>query len=622
MTAAAAARWPFPGLVWGPYPQHPLPPPRTLRSQRASRRRWVSASKAVAGGGGVDFDDPLFGALARACAALATTHGIAARWEQVLAARAMLDQRLVEMATGEGKTYAIALAAAVAAAAGTPVHVVTANDYLAERDALALQPFFSALGLACGFVAEATPRDARRQAYASNVTYCTARELVFDYLRDGLEQPLPGSSLQARIGGAGDAAGGRLLRGLCMALLDEADTLLIDGALTPFVLSRAAGGDGTHAFLRECWLLARSCVQGADFHVGSAREVRLLPGAHEKIAKWPRSANPLHSHPVQREESLRLALTALHVLRRDEDYVVQGGGVQLVDLATGRSSAGRAWSQGLHQFVELKEGTAPTQQTEAAAQVVCQRFFARYLRLAGVSGTLAEGRRELKRVYGLAVFPVPSHRPRAVFHGRTLFFPDRRSLWPAVAERVSAVAGQGRPVLVGTGSVAETEALSALLAQRGVAHQVLHARADREEAGIVAGAGTAGRITVATNMAGRGTDILLAPGVAERGGLHVLLCQANASRRIDRQFMGRCGRQGQPGSTEQWVALDFPLLMRWLPPTLRRGLTSIAPLRTAYLFLRWAQLRQSYAESRQRVTLCERAEAQERDLAFSPDPHS
>ena len=618
----AARRWPFPGLVWGPYPQQPLPPPRAPRSGRGRPRAWTIAAQAIAQHEPLADSDPLHAGLARACEALRASHGLQPRWQQVLAARALLDQRLVEMATGEGKTFALALAAAVAAAAGTPVHVVTANDYLAQRDALALQPFYASLGLRCGFVLESTPVDQRREAYACDVTYCAARELVFDYLRDGVGAPLPGSSLQARMAANGDASAPRVLRGLCMALLDEADTLLIDGARTPFVLSRAVDSSEAEGFLRECWAIARACEPGRDFTLGPAREVLLRPGAQARLLRWPAVAHPQYSHPLQREESLRLALAALHVLRRDNDYVVRGGRIELVDASTGRASAGRAWSQGLHQFVELKEGIAATPQTETAAQIVCQRFFARYLRLAGLSGTLSESRRELRRVYGLGVFAVPAHRPRDVEREPTLFFPDSDALFPAVAARAAAVAASGRPVLIGTGSVADSEAVSALLKSAQVPHQVLHALADGEEARVIAGAGEPGRITVATNMAGRGTDIHLGPQALRNGGLHVLLCQANASPRIDRQFLGRAGRQGQPGSTAQWLALDSPLLVRWLPAGLLRVLAARGPRPGAYLFLRWAQWRESCTQARQRVTLCDWAEAQERDLAFSPDPLS
>lgn len=622
--APADGAWPFPGLVWGPYPQQPLPLERLPRSRRFHRRAWRATAHAIADGlaSGVApaLADPVDQRLWRAAGALAAARGVRARWQQLLAARAMLDQCLVEMATGEGKTYAVALAAAAAALAGTPVHVVTANDYLARRDAEALEGMYRWLGLRCGFVGEAMAPDARRAAYGCPVTYCTARELGFDYLRDALVQPPAASALEARLRQRDPRSPAPVLRGLCMAILDEADTLLVDEAGTPLVLTQPQEAAGTLEFLRGAWTLARELREGEHFRTSADRSrVLLTPAGRAALARWPADSDPLHGHPVHREQVLGLALAARDLLLRDRDYVVRDGRLALVDAATGRASAGRAWSRGLHQLVELKEGLATTGRYEPATQITVQRFFARYLRLGGVSGTLREARGELRRVYGLDVVPVPTHLPRRVRDEGLRMHPDAAGLWPAVARRAEAIARQGRPVLVGTSTVEESLRVGALLEQAGVPHQTLHARDDAREAEVIEAAGEAGRITVATSMAGRGSDILLGPEAIAAGGLHVILCQLNASPRIDRQFLGRAGRQGQPGSVERWLAWDHPMLRRWIPAFLLRHLRRLEGGWIARAAVGAAQRASAYTQSQQRVTLCRWADAQEHDLAFNRD---
>jgi preprotein translocase subunit SecA len=616
--------WPFPGLLWGSYPQRTLALQAQPRAASWARLRWPRLARAIASAvAGTDepaSTDPLARRLLAASRALHASHGVTVRWQQVLAARALLDQRLVEMATGEGKTYALALAAAAAAQAGTPVHVVTANDYLAQRDAQALAPFYARLGLRCDFVAEPMDSARRRAAYAADVTYCTARELGFDYMRDATSRPSAHSPLLERLVPA-PTREPPVLRGLCMALLDEADTLLVDEARTPLVLSQARHEAGEAAFLRAAWEQAAALREPAHYRLnGDASRVRLLPAGQAALAHWPADAHPLHGHAAHREQMVLLALTAMHMLRRDRDYIVREGRIALVDDATGRASSGRAWSRGLHQMVELKEGVETSTRGEPVAQLSYQRFFVRYHRLAGLSGTLSEARRELRRVYGLSVVRVPSEQPARVRYFAPRLFPTGDALWQAAAERAIAVAATGRPVLAGTASVADAERLAGLLRAAGAPHALLHAGASAHEAEVVASAGAPGRITIATSMAGRGTDILLAPAAQAAGGLHVILCQLNATARIDRQFTGRAGRQGQPGSADWYVAADFPLLARWVPGALPRWIAGTAlPGYARRLFLRGIQVLEGTTQAQQRVTLCEWAALQERQLGFSRD---
>ncbi|MBC7729984.1 MAG: preprotein translocase subunit SecA, partial [Microbacteriaceae bacterium] len=410
-----------------------------------------------------------------------------------------------------------------------------------------------------------------------------------------------------------------VLRGLCMALIDEADTVLIDEARMPLVLSQGERSSPLQAFHREALALARGLSEGQEFRRSAdGRHCALTPAGLQRLAPWPAGSHPLYNHPGHRQAVVELALTALWVLQRDHDYVVRGGEVLLVDETTGRAAPGRAWSQGLHQLVESKEGVSTSQPNSTVTQITFQRFFPRYLRLAGASGTLGEAAGELKTVYGLSIGVVAPRLPRQVHRLAPRLFPDSAALWEAVADSAQAARSAGRAVLIGTDSVARSEALSKVLTQRGLPHQVLNARQDSEESSLIAAAGASGCVTVATSMAGRGTDILLSQEAVAQGGLHVILCQHNASSRIDRQFLGRAGRQGQPGSTQTLLALDFPLLRRWCPSwwcsTVRRlGCPQVLSWPT----VRVVQALEAFTQKKQRVTLCRVSESQERDLTFS-----
>jgi len=638
---ALGRSWPFPGVVWGDYPERAPHAEAAARPRPLSRRRLERFTDAVAAmpllqaaqlPAGLsalhdmppDNDGWLLEAFRVATSALAIGLGFAPHRQQLLAARVLLDNRLVEMATGEGKTAAIALAAAVAALARTPVHAITANDYLAQRDAEQLRPFYALLGLRVGCVTQPMAAAERRQAYGCDIAYCTAKELVFDYLRDGIARTADLSSLEQRARRLEtlQPAEPPVLRGLCMAIIDEADTVLIDEARMPLVLSQAAGSQPQEAFHRGALALARQLAQGTDFvPAADGRRFDLTPAGVRRMAQWPVASDPLYGHRAHRQSALELALTALHLLRLDHDYVVRNGEVQLIDETTGRAAPGRAWSQGLHQLVEMKEDLRPTQANSTVMQITFQRFFPRYLRLAGASGTLGEARAELRAVYGLGVVVIPPRTRARIRRLPARVFPDSNKLWQVVAESVLALHSEGRPVLVGTDSVAQSEAMSRVLAARGLQHRVLNARQDRDESELIASAGRIGQVTVATSMAGRGTDILLGPDAIEIGGLHVILCQLNASARIDRQFLGRAGRQGQPGSSQALLALDFALVQRWFPAWWRRLLVRMdCPMLLCILTIRLAQAGESFTQRKQRVTLSRASASQEKDLTFIRQP--
>ena len=470
---------------------------------------------------------------------------------QVLGAWWMLEGCLIEMGTGEGKSATVVLAAATAALAGVPVHVLTANDYLAVRDAQSWAPVYEALGLGVASVDADTPPEGRRAAYAQPVVYVTAKEVAFDHLRDR----------SARQSGGG---GEPVLRGLCMAFIDEADSVLIDEACTPLILSQTVDAREAEARHRVAVFLARRLQRNTDFDVPDDGPVRLRPSGSNKLAQSVGSMQGPWRWRRFREEQAVLALTALHQLNRDVHYLVRGDEVHIIDATTGRLAIGRAWSRGLHQMVCIKEQVPLSPETVTLLQTTYQEFFPRYHRLAGLSGTVWEERAELLSIYGLPVRRVPGRWPSGRVDEGVWVAPDVASKWAWAAEHARAQAARGRPVLIGVHSVADSEALSAVLIAQGLKHQVLNARFDQAggepERRIVEAAGLPGAVTVATHMAGRGTDIQLPPEVLQRGGLHVINTYLHASARIDRQLSGRCGRQGQPGSHVQLLSwADRPL---------------------------------------------------------------
>ena len=484
---------------------------------------------------------------------------------QLQAAAVLLGEQFAEMATGEGKTYTAALAAAVAALAGVPVHVMTANDYLVARDAEQLQGFYARLGLTVGTVLGTTSPDARRAAYARDIAYTTAREAAFDYLRDSLSAVAPGDELQQRVLAlSGEAAPAPLLRGLCMAVLDEADSLLIDEAGMPLVLAETQDDAQQRAACFQALAIGRQLTLGE--HVRRVDGEGGLPGivwteaGTERVDALCAQLGGAWHNRRHRHNLIASALEALHVLERDRHYLVRDGRIELLDAQTGRVGAGRVWSNGLQTLVELKEGCKPTPATTTRARISYQRFFARYVRLCGMSGTLAECRGELAALYRRRVTLIPLHKASRRDLLPQRMFVDAARRRAALVQRVAALQARGQPVLVGTDSVAESEAIAAQFGAAGVPHRVLNARHDAAEAGIVARAGERGGVTVATQMAGRGTDITLGVGVAELGGLHVLCCQDDPNPRLLRQLIGRCARQGDPGSAEVWWQLQAPAL--------------------------------------------------------------
>ena len=496
---------------------------------------------------------------------------------QLMAGWAMLQGRLAEMETGEGKTLAATLAAATAALAGIPVHVITVNEYLVERDANTMAPLYEALGLTVGYALQHMTPEERRNAYACDITYCTNKQVTFDYLRDRLLLGNHRSRLWMQLESVyadNNWVNKFLLRGLCFAIVDEADSVLIDEARTPLILTQEIDSTKEHALYRIALKMAKRLEDGVDYFLDAKkRQVKLSLAGQQKLEQFMKTGEGTWQHIRRREEVVHKALHALFVLQKDRDYLVQGDKVMIIDANTGRTMPDRSWEGGLHQLVEAKEDCPLTPARVQLGRLTYQRFFRRYLRLGGMTGTAREVNAELQTVYGLSVQRIPLHCPSRRRALPTRIFPSAEEKWHSVIETVKRRQQQGQPVLIGTGSVADSELLSRKLTEVEITHRVLNARQDKEEADIVANAGVMGQVTVATNMAGRGTDIPLGEGVGKKGGLHVISTCRNEAKRIDRQLYGRCARQGDPGSYETIISLEDELIQQNCHPVFLRTLT-------------------------------------------------
>ena len=483
---------------------------------------------------------------------------------QLMGGWALLRGMVAEMETGEGKTLTATLAAGTAALAGAPVHVMTVNDYLTARDADEMGPVYRALGLTVGCVIHDVPLPERRREYLCDVTYCTNKEIVFDYLRDKItlaELAAAPLRLQAESLYERESRSRKLLlRGLCYGITDEADSLLIDESRTPLIIAGSVVGSQEIDYLKAVMDFSQSLRSGEDFTVDPInRTIQISDDGQRLIDSTILPTETRWTGAIRKNELIRRALSALHLYQRDREYLVRDGKVEIIDPYTGRIMPDRSWEQGLHQLVEIKEECEVSTQQETVAKISYQKFFRRYLHLAGMTGTAREVAGELWTVYGLPVVRIKTNRPsqRTCFPGRV--HPTLDEKWQTLLKRIREIHATGQPLLVGTASVVASETVSALLTDAGLSHLVLNAKNDREEAAIVARAGQRGAITIATNMAGRGTDIKLEDGVAELNGLYVILTERHEAARIDRQLAGRCARQGDPGSFEPILSLEDSL---------------------------------------------------------------
>ncbi len=499
---------------------------------------------------------------------------------QLMGALALHRGWLAEMATGEGKTMTAGLAAILAGWTRQPCHVVTVNDYLVQRDAEWLMPLYHFCGVRVGFVTGTNTPAERAKNYGCDVTYVTSKELLADFLRDRLwlgklQNPtrrLIRRMLQPRP----QSPDGLVLRGLHTAIVDEADSILIDEAVTPLIISASHKNES----LREAAGLAQELIvalqPGTDYQANPRyKEIELTSGGMRKLAEQASHLPGLWRGQDRRLDLVIQAVIAREFYHRDQQYIVEGEKVVIVDEFTGRPMPQRTWREGMHQAIEAKEGLPVSDPVETIARLSFQRFFKCFHRLSGMTGTAREAAPELWQVYGLPVIAIPPNRSCIRAQWPNQFFADEETKWRAIVEAVEKVHATGRPLLVGTRSVLASERLGRWLEERGLPTKILNATRLQEEAGIVEMAGDAGRISIATNMAGRGTDIKLGRGVAASGGLHVIETEWHESGRVDRQLFGRAGRQGDPGSAQAFGSFEDELINRFLPPAARAFLTRV-----------------------------------------------
>lgn len=466
--------------------------------------------------------------------------------EQLIGAWYISSGTITEMKTGEGKTLTAAIAVIYDALKGSGVHVVTVNDYLAERDATQLAPLFEMLGLTVGYIYPKQIKSDKQKAYLCDITYGTNSEFGFDYLRDNMVV----------------FANQRVQRGLSFAVIDEVDSILIDEARTPLIIASQALESGSQYEMMDN--VVRQLLKDEDVEVDmSIKSCNLTTQGIEKVQSILGLDNLYSPENISLVHYLDNALKAHFSMFIDKDYVVQDEKVEIIDTFTGRVLAGRRYSNGLHQALEAKERVPLQNETYTSATITYQNYFKMYDKLSGMTGTAYGNRKEFKHTYGLTVKRVPTHKPVIRIDNPDKLFVNLKAKDKAIIEKIKEVHATGQPILVGSGSVEANERLSALLKAEHIKHEVLNAKQHKREAEIIAKAGQKGAITLATNMAGRGTDILLGKGVVELGGLFVLGTERHESRRIDDQLRGRSGRQGDPGETQFYVSFEDDLMISY-----------------------------------------------------------
>ncbi|MEW6081229.1 MAG: preprotein translocase subunit SecA [Bacillota bacterium] len=485
---------------------------------------------------------------------------------QLMGGIVLHEGNIAEMKTGEGKTLVATLPAYLNALPGEGVHIVTVNDYLARRDAEWMGAIYSFLGLDVGVVVHGLDYKERKNAYLGGVTYGTNNQFGFDYLRDNMALHIS-----------------QVVQGpLNYAIVDEVDSILIDEARTPLIISGPSAKPPDYYY--RCDKTVRQLREGRDYEVDEkGRAVPLTEEGQRRIEQYlgmpglygsdeaVEEADGVEQDKVSFQTCISNALRAHCLMKRDRDYVVKDGQVIIVDEFTGRLMFGRRYSNGLHQAIEAKEGVKIEQETQTVATITFQNYFRMYRKLAGMTGTAVTEEEELRQIYGLDVAVIPPNKPLNRAGYPDVVFPAERAKFRAVVEEICERHEKGQPVLVGTVSIEKSEILSDMLKKRGVPHQVLNAKHHEKEAEIIKNAGQAGTVTIATNMAGRGTDIVLGEGVTGLGGLHIIGTERHEARRIDDQLRGRSGRQGDPGSSRFYISLEDDL-MRLFGSDLIQGL--------------------------------------------------
>ena len=487
---------------------------------------------------------------------------------QLIAGLSLCRQCIAEMATGEGKTLVASLPAVAYGLHRLGTHVMTVNPYLAERDYESMAPLYQLLGLSVGLLLPQSGPAQKHEAYACDITYGVGSEFGFDYLRDQLalvpaQQQALGQRFRMQLRGQAASSVQMAQRGHHFAVVDEADSVMIDEARSALILSGSSGQPHAHP---DIYIRAREIAaqlsQDQHFVLDRKKQsVQLLEAARPVIERSSQSLPSGLVRPWQRY--LEQALRAAHLLQRDIQYVVEADKVEIVDEHTGRRLADRSWSDGLHQAVEAQESLQITEESYSMLRISRQRYLGFYQGLCGMTGTASDCAKEIRTIFKLKVQRIPLRKPDQRRMLPCLYFSNGDAKWTAIVDEICRVHASGRPLLVGTRTVADSERLFDQLQALNIHCRILNARQDKQEAEIISAAGQPGQITIATNLAGRGADIPLSPGVAEMGGLYVMATEMHESARVDRQLAGRCARQGEPGSYRLFVSAQDELLQRY-----------------------------------------------------------
>ena len=458
---------------------------------------------------------------------------------QIMGGIVLHEGNIAEMRTGEGKTLTATMPVYLNAISGKGVHVITVNEYLSKRDATEMGQLYNWLGCSVGINNSEMSPDQKREAYKADIMYSTNSEIGFDYLRDNMAVYKED----------------QVQRGLNYALVDEVDSILIDEARTPLIIS--GPGTGTSKLYKQTDRFVKQLKKDVDYKIDlESKTVSLTDEGIKKAEKYFNLKNLYDPENTALTHHLDQALRANYIMLLDKDYVVQDGEVLIVDSFTGRVMEGRRFSDGLHQAIEAKEGVEIQEENKTMANITYQNLFRMYNKLAGMTGTAKTEQEEFREIYNMETITIPTNRPVQRKDEPDLLYPTLQSKFAAVVDRIKKLHAKGQPILVGTVAVETSEYLSQLLDKENIPHVVLNAKNHAKEAEIVKNAGQKGAVTIATNMAGRGTDIKLGPGVREIGGLAVIGTERHESRRIDNQLRGRSGRQGDPGLSQFYLSLE------------------------------------------------------------------
>ncbi|MFI3272023.1 MAG: hypothetical protein R3Y11_08000 [Pseudomonadota bacterium] len=518
---------------------------------------------------------------------------------QVAGALGMLSGCIIEMSTGEGKTLTAVLAAVLQGWRGLGCHVVTSNDYLATRDAEEMAPIYRYCGMTVGSIAQADPREKRLEAYACDVTYLTSKDVTADFLRDHIALGRKGTYTHCLVEALeGKAMPDIVQRRLACAIVDEADSVLCDGGSTPLIISASTSRTAEECFLKAS-SVADSLKIGRDYKTNPMyREIQLTDAGRAIANDIADNNADIFSGRNRTHELILQALEARHFFHPSVQYVIDDQKIVIIDESTGRPMPDHEWRDGMHQAVAAKEGLPIQSPKSTLAQTTFQEFFLKYPKLSGMTGTAWEARGEFLQFFKLFVVPIPTWRQSLRHEIHRAMYVTKANKIDAIVREVAEKHAEKRPVLVGTRSIEDSEMVSRALDDAGIEHRTLNAVQLSQEADIIAQAGQKGKVTVATNMAGRGTDIHLGKGVAELGGLHVILTELHASSRVDRQLLGRCARQGDPGTTTTIVSMD-DVLYRFVPKYGRSLFIMLYKVKaTRPLFWLLSHLLQKYGDKR------------------------